>query len=68
MEKLAYRINEAAFAAGLSRSKLYQEIKSGKLRAQKVGGRRLILKKDLMTYLDVSAASLGSEQGAGNES
>ncbi|MBN9534613.1 MAG: helix-turn-helix domain-containing protein [Alphaproteobacteria bacterium] len=62
MEKLAYRISEAAFAAGLSRSKLYQEIKSGKLRARKVGGRRLILKKDLLAYLDAPGSAPGSQE------
>lgn len=39
---LAYRINDAAKVAGLSRSSLYNLIKDGELRSIMVAGRRLI--------------------------
>jgi excisionase family DNA binding protein len=50
LEKLALRINEAAAASGLSRSKLYVEMREGRLRAVKAGGRRLIMRVDLEAY------------------
>ena len=39
---LAYRVNDAAKVAGLSRSSLYLLIGEGKLRSVLVAGRRLI--------------------------
>jgi excisionase family DNA binding protein len=39
---LAYRVNDAAKVAGLSRSSLYVLIGEGKLRSVVVAGRRLI--------------------------
>jgi helix-turn-helix protein len=39
---LAYRVNDAAKAAGLSRSSLYTLMSEGKLRSVLVAGRRLI--------------------------
>jgi excisionase family DNA binding protein len=39
---LAYRVNDAAKVAGLSRSSLYLLIGEGKLRSVRVAGRRLI--------------------------
>jgi len=39
---LAYRVNDAAKVAGLSRSSLYCLMGDGKLRSVLVGGRRLI--------------------------
>ena len=41
-ERLAFRINDAAAAVGLSRSTLYKLIAANKLRTVKVAGRRLI--------------------------
>lgn len=41
-ERLAHRINDAAALAGLSRSTLYELMKTGKLHTIKIGGRRLI--------------------------
>ncbi len=54
-EKLAFRVNEAVAVSGLSRSTLYELLKAGKLRAVKVGGRRLILREDLQALLEVNA-------------
>jgi excisionase family DNA binding protein len=39
---LAYRVNDAAKVAGLSRSSLYSLMSKGKLRSVLVAGRRLI--------------------------
>jgi excisionase family DNA binding protein len=39
---LAYRVNDAAKVAGLSRSSIYSLIGEGKLRSVLVAGRRLI--------------------------
>lgn len=54
-EKITLRINEAAAVSGLSRSTLYQLLKAGKLRAVKVGGRRLILRESLEALLQTGA-------------
>ena len=57
MEKMAFQIPEAAAASGLSRSKLYVEIKEGRLRSVLVGGRRLILKADLESFFKAVSGS-----------
>ncbi|MCA1936971.1 MAG: excisionase family DNA-binding protein [Asticcacaulis sp.] len=49
--KLAYRIDEAVKASGLGRSFLYERMADGSLKSVKVGGRRLILRDDLMAFL-----------------
>lgn len=49
--KLAYRIDEAVSASGLSRSTLYALIANGALPSVRVAGRRLILKDDLVAFL-----------------
>lgn len=50
-EKLAYRIDEASRASGIGRTKIYEEMKGGRLRACKVGNRTLILREDLERFL-----------------
>ncbi len=54
-EKLAFRVTEAVAVSGLSRSTLYELLKAGKLRAVKIGGRRLILRESLQALLEVNA-------------
>jgi excisionase family DNA binding protein len=54
-EKFAFRINEAVAVSGLSRSTLYKLLNTEKLRAVKVGGRRLILREDLLALLQRGA-------------
>lgn len=49
---LAYRVNDAARASGISRSSLYELISSGALTSIKVAGRRLILADDLRSFLE----------------
>ena len=49
--KLAYRIDEAAQASGIGRTSLYELIGSGRLKAFKAAGRRLIMRADLEAFL-----------------
>lgn len=51
-EKLAYRIEDAVYTSGLSRSTLYKLIEDGKLASIKAAGRRLILAADLKSFLE----------------
>ncbi len=49
--KLAYSIAGAVQVTSIGRSKLYEEIKSGRLKTFKVGTRTLIATADLMAWL-----------------
>lgn len=51
-EPLAYRVKEAARLMGMGKSKLFELIKGGQLPARKVGGATLILRADLVAFLD----------------
>jgi predicted DNA-binding transcriptional regulator AlpA len=51
MEKLALSIPEAVAASGFSRSSLYKEMASGRLRAIKRGARVAILSDDFKAWL-----------------
>jgi predicted DNA-binding transcriptional regulator AlpA len=55
-DKLAYRVNEASDASGLSRSSLYKLMASGDLESIKVAGRRLIPGNALRALLKLEAA------------
>lgn len=48
----AYRINDAARNYSISRATLYRLIKAEKLRAVRVGARRLILREDLEALIN----------------
>jgi excisionase family DNA binding protein len=48
---LAYSVEGAAAAARLGRTKIFEAIKAGKLRARKEGRRTVILKEDLAAFL-----------------
>lgn len=50
--KLAYRIDEAVLATGISRASLYRDIAGGLLKARKRGGCTIILSADLQFYLE----------------
>ena len=50
-ERIALRMRDASIVSGLSRSTLYELLKAGKLRAVKIGGRRLILRDSLEALL-----------------
>lgn len=51
MKKLAYTIQEAAEAGAGGRSKIYEAINAGELKAKKRGARTVILADDLDQYL-----------------
>jgi hypothetical protein len=53
--KLAYTVPEFQQATGLGRTRIYEEIKLGRLRLTKVGRRSIIKSDDARTWL----ASLG---------
>lgn len=57
VEKLAYRLPEAASALGVSRSSVYRLIASGELRAAKVGGSTVIPKYELEALLAPARAA-----------
>ena len=52
MEKLAYSIREAVEAGAGSRTKLYEAIAAGTLKARKRGRSTVILAADLAQYLE----------------
>ncbi len=52
MEKKAYTIREAVEAGAGSRSVIYENIKSGTLKARKRGRSTIILASDLIKYLE----------------
>jgi excisionase family DNA binding protein len=48
---LAYPIDEAAKAAGVTRERLYQAVRANELTARKAGRSTLVLRSDLETWL-----------------
>ena len=51
MTKSAYTINEAINEIGIGRTKLYAEIKAGKIEIRKIGRKSIILASELQRYL-----------------
>jgi len=51
-ERLGYSPDEAAKVSGGGRTKIYQAIKEGKLRARKFGRRTIITADDLKAFLE----------------
>lgn len=51
IQKLAYSISEAARVAPFCRTRVYEELKAGRLKARKAGRRTLILSDDLAAWL-----------------
>ncbi len=49
--QLSFSIEEVRIATGLGRTKIYQLISSGALKARKLGKRTIILKDDLEAFL-----------------
>jgi hypothetical protein len=49
---LAYPVDAFAKAIGIGRSKVYEEIRLGRLRAKKLGARTVITGTDARAYLD----------------
>ena len=52
MQKLAYTIDELPDVGGPGRTKAYEAINAGALKAKKRGGRTIVLAPDLKKYLD----------------
>jgi excisionase family DNA binding protein len=52
MEKLLYRVPEAAASLSLSRAKVYELIRSGALPSVRVDGSRRVRAEDLRAYVD----------------
>ncbi len=50
-EPLAYRVDDAAAAIGISRSKVWDLIAQGQIPARKLVGSTIILRADLEAYL-----------------
>lgn len=50
--KLAYTVDEAGPAIGLSRSTIFEMIRAGEVTAKKVRGRTLIPREELMRLID----------------
>jgi excisionase family DNA binding protein len=63
---IAYTVENAAVAAGVARSALYEAMRDGKLRSVKKGKRRLIFRDDLISWLNTPderpAASAGVQR------
>jgi len=50
--KLAYTIDQAAYALGLSRSRIYELIGTKDLQMGKLGGRSVILSEELKRFIE----------------
>ena len=50
--RLAWGVDDFAATIGIGRSKVYEEIRDGKLRAKKLGARTLITADAAAAYLD----------------
>lgn len=50
-EKFGFTVEEAAAAAGMGRTKVFEAIRLGKLKARKSGRRTIVLADDLRAYL-----------------
>ena len=56
-DKLLYRIPEVAEHLSISRSKVYELLKSGELRSVHIDRSRLVRARDLQAYVDSLAAA-----------
>ena len=52
MQKQAYTVNEVIREIGIGRSKLYAEIKDGRITPRKIGKKTIFLAKDVEAYLN----------------
>ena len=57
IEKLGHTINETSFAIGIGRTKIYSEIKAGRLKKVKVGDRSLIV--NVLEYMELLKTEAG---------
>jgi len=52
MQKSAYTVNETIREIGIGRSKLYSEIKEGKITPRKIGKKTIFLAQEIEDYLN----------------
>jgi excisionase family DNA binding protein len=64
VQPLAYTIDDAVLASGIGRTKIYDAIRAGKLRAKKCGRRTIILEEDLRAFLGSLPESRGEHEAA----
>jgi excisionase family DNA binding protein len=50
--KLAFSIDEVAIRSGLGRDAIYDAIRTGRLKAKKMGRRTIIMTDDIRQFLD----------------
>ena len=62
-DKLAYTVAEAATAAGVGRTLLFQEIRDGHLIARKIGRRTIIVREELEAWLQSRPAARPVQAG-----
>lgn len=58
---LAYRIEDAAAAIGISRSTMYEYVKDGRIPSRKIGTATVIRRSDLEAFLDAAPLSAASQ-------
>lgn len=51
MNRSVYSVDEASSSLGLGKTKIYQLINRGQLKARKIGKRTIILKEDIDAFL-----------------
>lgn len=51
MTQLAYSIEDICKITGIGRTKIYEAMNSGRLKARKLDGRTVVLKEDLDSFL-----------------
>lgn len=59
---LAYDIQSAVLASGIGRTKLYEAMKTGRLKARKFGRKIIILHEDLKAFIDNLPAKNNDEE------
>ncbi len=62
IEKFGYTINEACFAIGIKKTKLYSEVKKGRLKKVKVGDRAIIT--NVPEYMELLETEAGHVEAA----
>ncbi len=62
LPKLAYTIPEFSTSSGIGRTKIYEEIGSGRLKAAHVGKRTIITAKDAEAYMELLRAEAEAEE------
>ena len=55
---LSFGVSDAARYVGMSRTRLYELIGSGELKSLRVGGRRLILRSELESFINRHAVGV----------